>query len=91
MPENDDDFQLYPCFDSLPSECLDENTFEVRALIAGSRDHEKKRIGPRLVRRLGGAPGALARQELHIPDLEKPEGYKLILAFLAKKNTRKML
>ena len=37
MPKDDDDFQLYPCFNSFP-------------LIAGSKDDEKKLIGPRLVR-----------------------------------------
>ena len=40
-------------------------SFEVEALVAGSKDDEKKLIGPRLVRRLGGVPGALARRELH--------------------------
>ena len=58
---------------------------EVEALVAGSTDDEKKLIGPRLVRRLGGVPGALARRELHMPDLAKPPGYKLIRLFLEKK------
>ena len=53
MAKVDDDFQLYPCFNGLPSESLEEYTFEVEALVAGSRDDEKKLIGPRLVRRLG--------------------------------------
>ena len=82
MTKDDDDFQLYPCFNGLPSESLDDYTFEVEALVAGSKDDEKKLIGPRLVRRLGGVPGALARRELHMPDLAKPEGHKLILLFL---------
>ena len=77
MPKDDDDFQLYPCFNGLPSGSLDDYTFEVEALVAGSKG-EKKLIGPRLVRRLGGVPGALARRELHMRDLAKPEGYKLI-------------
>ena len=64
-------------------------TFEVEALVAGSKDDEKKLIGPRLVRRLGGVPGALARRELHMPDLAKPEGYKLILLFLEQKGYKK--
>ena len=51
----------------------------------------KKLIGPRLVRCLGGVLGALARRELHMPDLAKPEGYKLILVFLEKKGYKKEL
>ena len=89
MTKDDDDFQLYPCFNGLPSESLDDYTFEVEALVAGSKDDEKKLIGPRLVRRLGGVPGALARRELHMPDLAKPEGYKLILLFLEQKGYKK--
>ena len=46
-------------------------------------------IGPRLIRRLGGIPGALARRELHLPDLAKPDGYKLIFVFLEKKGYKK--
>ena len=60
LPKDDDDFQLYPCLNGLPSEKLDDCTFEVEALVAGTKDDEKKLIGPRLVRRLGGVPGALA-------------------------------
>ena len=66
----DDHFQLYPCFNGLPSESLEDYAFEVEALVAGSKDDEKKKlIGPRLIRRLGGIPGALARRELHMPEL----------------------
>ena len=79
MPQDDGEFKLYPCFKGLPSESLDDYTFEVEALVARSKDHEKKLIGPRLARRLGGVPGALAKRELHMPDLAIPEGYKLIL------------
>ena len=89
MTKDDDEFQLYPCFNGLPSESLDDYTFEVEALVAGSKDDEKKLVGPRLVRRLGGVPGALARGELHMPDLTKPEGYKLILLFLEQKGYKK--
>ena len=89
MTKDDDEFQLYPCFNGLPSESLDDYTFEVEALVAGSKDDEKRLIGPRLVRRLGGVPGALARRELHMPDLAKPEGYKLILLFLEQKGYKK--
>ena len=89
MIKDDDEFQLYPCFNGLPSESLDDYTFEVEALVAGSKDDEKKLIGPRLVRRLGGVPGALARRELHMPDLSKPEGYKLILLFIEQKGYKK--
>ena len=89
MTKDDDEFQLYPCFNGLPSESLDDYTFDVEALVAGSKDDEKKLIGPRLVRRLGGVPGALARRELHMPDLAKPEGYKMILLFLEQKGYKK--
>ena len=89
MTKVDDDFQLYPCFNGLPSESLEDNTFEVGALVAGSTDDEKKLIGPRLVRRLGGIPGALACREIDMPDLAKPDGYKLILVFLEKKGYKK--
>ena len=58
-------------------------------MVAGSEDDKKKLIGPRLVRWLGGVPGALARRELHMPDLAKPERYKLILVFLEKKGNKK--
>ena len=88
MPKDDDEFQLYPFFNGLPSESLDDYTYEVEALVAGSKDDEKKLIGPRLVR-LGGVPGALTTRELHMPDLEKPEGYKLILVFPEKKGYTK--
>ena len=50
MAKVDDDFQLYPCFNGLPSESLEDYTFEVEALVA------------RLVRGVGGIPGALARE-----------------------------
>ena len=60
-----------------------------RHWFAGSEDCEKKLIGPRLIPRLGGIPGALARRELHMPDLAKPDGYKLISVFLEKKGYKK--
>ena len=49
MPKNDNDFQWYPCFNGLPSESLDHYSFEVEALVARSKDDERKLIGPRLV------------------------------------------
>ena len=61
MAKVGDDFQLYPCFNGLPSESLEDYSFEVEALVAGSKDDEEKLVGPRLFRRLGGIPGALAR------------------------------
>ena len=64
MPRDDDDFQLYHCFNGLPCESLDDYAFEVEALVAGSKDDVKKLIGVRLVRRLGGVPDALATREL---------------------------
>ena len=51
MTKDDDDFQLCPCFNGLPSETLEDYTFEVEALVAGSKDDEKMLVGPRLVRR----------------------------------------
>ena len=89
MTKDDDDFHLFPCFNSLPTESLEDFSFEVEALVAGSRDKKKKLIGPRLVRRLGGIPGALARREKHMPDLAKPDGYKVILVFQEKKGYKK--
>ena len=87
MAKVDDDFQLYPCFNGLPSESLEDYSFEV---VAGSKDDEKKLIGPRLHSSARfRTPGALARRELHMPDLAKPEGYKLILVFLEKKGYKK--
>ena len=59
--DDDDDFQLCPCLNVLLSESLDAYSFEVEALVAGSKDDEKNLIRPRLVRPLGGVPGALAR------------------------------
>ena len=76
MPEDDEEFQLFPVFNDLHSESLDDYIFEVEALVARSKDDEKKLFGPRLVRRLGGVFGALARRVLHMSDLTKPEGFK---------------
>ena len=42
MTKDDDDFQLYPCFNGLPSESLEDYTLEVEPLVAGSKDDEKK-------------------------------------------------
>ena len=58
MTKDDDEFRLYSCFNGLPSESLDDYTFEVEALVAGSKDDEKKLTGQRLFRRLSGVPGA---------------------------------
>ena len=60
MPEYTVDVQMYPYFNGLPSESLDDYIFEVEALAARCKDDEKKLIGPRLVRRRGGVPCALA-------------------------------
>ena len=73
----------------MPSESLEDYSFEVEALVAGSKDDEEKLIGPRVIRWLGGIPGALAGRELHMPDLAKPDGYKQILVFLEKKGYKK--
>ena len=69
--------------------CILVSTVCPPRVVAGSKEDEKKLIGPRLVRRLGGIPGALAKRELHVPDLAKPDGYKLILVFLEKKGYKK--
>ena len=58
-------------------------------MVAGSKDDEKKLIGPRLIRPVGGIPGALGGRGLHMSDLAKPEGYKLILVFLEKMGHKK--
>ena len=41
MAKVDDDFQLYPCFNGLSSESLEDYSFEFVALVAGSKDDEK--------------------------------------------------
>ena len=87
LPKDDDDFQLYPTFNGLPSESLDDCAFAVEAFVAKPKGDEKKLIGPRLVRRLG----ALVRRLLHMPNLAQPEGRKLILLLLEKRDTTKTL
>ena len=92
MAKVDDDFHLYPCFNGLPSESLEDYTLlKSRHWLQDPKMMKKRLIGPRLIRRLGGIPGALARRELHMPDLAKPDGYKLILVFLEKKGYKKIL
>ena len=41
MAKVDDDFQLFLCFNGLPSESLEDYAFDVEALVAGSKDDEK--------------------------------------------------
>ena len=73
-----------------PLRVLDDSAFwKSKPWVAGSKDDEKKLIGPRLVRRLGGVLGALGRRDLHMLDLAKPEEFKLILTFLQKKGYKK--
>ena len=38
---NDENFELYPVFNGLHSESLDDKIFEVDALVAGSKDDEE--------------------------------------------------
>ena len=57
----EDDFSLYPVFNGLPGESLEDYIFDVDSLVAGTKKEDKPLIGPRLLRRLGGIPGALAR------------------------------
>ena len=89
MNNRDDDFSLYPFFNGLPGESLEDYEFEVDSLVAGTKKEDRLYIGPRLLRRLGGIPGALARRELKADTLSKDGGHKLIIAFLEQKGYKK--
>ena len=73
-----------PTFSGLPSESLDEYIWDVETWVAGYKVEDRALLGPRLARRIGGVPGALARRELSTTDLSKPEGWKVIIEFLRK-------
>ena len=73
---------LVPSFSGLPSESLDEYEWEVKAYVAGTKPEDRPLLGPRLARRLGGIPGALARRTLDFATLSAPEGPARIVSFL---------
>ena len=73
---------LVPSFSGLPSESLDEYEWEVQAYVAGTKPEDRGLLGPRLARRLGGIPGALARRTLDFATLSAPEGPARIVSFL---------
>ena len=61
----------------------------MEAYAHGTKIDDRKLCGPRLLHRLGGIPGALARRELKPETLAKDDGYKLILVFLEKSGYKK--
>ena len=67
---DDDEFQQYLVFNGFQS----EKPWQIRA------HQSAKMLVSRLVRRLGGILGALAR-ELKMSDVSKDDGYKLIFIF----------
>ena len=71
MSRDDDVLPLYPVFNGVQQENLDDFTFHVEALVAGTKPDEQKLPGPRLVRPLGGIPGASRREHKIVT-----EGYK---------------
>ena len=83
MPQDDDDFQLYPILNGFPSESLEDYTFEVKALVARSMDDDKAAHWT--------TTGSSAWRSSWKFGLSKPERHKLIVMFLVKKGTRKML
>ena len=73
-----------PTFSGLPSESLDEYIWDVETWVAGFKVDDRPLLGPRLARRIGGVPGALARRELNTVELSKPQGWKTVIDFLKK-------
>ena len=84
-----DNDSVIPHFNGLPHESLDEYMYDVQIYIHGTKADERKLCGPRLLRRLGGVPGALIRREIKPEDLAKDDGHKLIFAFLEKQGYKK--
>ena len=76
------DSPLVPSFSGLAHESLDEYECEVKAYVAGTRAEERPLLGPRLARRLGGIPGALARRTLNFEQLSLADGPARIITFL---------
>ena len=84
-----DDNSVYPHYNGLADESLEDYAYDVETLVQGTKKDDRVLWGPRELRRLGGIPGALARQELKPSDLANEDGYKLILVFLEKKGYKK--
>ena len=78
--------RTFRSFNGLPTESLEEYRYDVEAYVHGTKADDKKLCGPRLLRRLGGIPGALA---LEAAELAKDEGYKLIFVFLERSGYKK--
>ena len=53
---------------------MEEYKYDIEAYVHGTKAEDKKLCGTRLLRRLGGIPGALARRELKAADLAKEDG-----------------
>ena len=88
MTNNDMD-SVIPYFNGLPHESLEEYRYDVETYIHGTKQDDRKLCGPRLLRKLGGVPGALAGREITPEVLAKEDGYKLIFAFLEKHGYKK--
>ena len=73
-----------PTFSGLPHESLEEYEWEVHTWSASHKADDKVLLGPRLARKLGGIPGALARRELKTETLSTPEGVQHVLDFLRR-------
>ena len=84
-----DSDSIIPHFNGLPQESLEEYRYDVETYIHGTKPEDRKVCGPRLLRRLGGIPGALARREIVPSDLTKDDGFKLIFAFLERHGYKK--
>jgi len=73
-PDGDHQDFLIPHFNGLPTESLEEYKYDVESYVYGTKEDDRKVIGPRLLRCLGGVPGVLARRELKPVDLAKIDG-----------------
>lgn len=78
-----------PTFSGLASESLEEYEWDVQAYVLGTKAEDRPLLGPRLARRLGGVPGALARRQLNFEALASENGYKIILEFLERGGYRR--
>ena len=87
MREHESD--TVPYFNGLPYESLDEYRWDVENYVHGTKIDERKLCGPRLLRKLGGIPGALARRKLKPEETSREEGWKLIFAFLEAQGYKK--
>ncbi len=78
---NFDDDGTTPYFNGLPAESLEEYRYDVEAQVHFTKTEDRWLRGPRLLCRIGGIPGALARRDLKPQDLAKINGDNLILVF----------